>query len=118
MWSRVRVCSDTPKETAVLNVSINNERIMIEAVIMTVSGIFYPIAVLPVAVQYFSKIIPATYALEGIRLAVINGASIGSLWNQIWPLIIIGIVAVPLGDFIFRLAEKHAKRTGKLKRDG
>lgn len=92
--------------------------IMIEAVIMTVSGIFYPISVLPVFVQYIAKVIPATYALEGIRLAVIQGAGISSLWYQIWPLLIIGAVSIPLGNFIFRIAENYAKKTGKLKRDG
>lgn len=92
--------------------------IMIEAVIMTVSGIFYPISVLPVFVQYIAKVIPATYALEGIREAVINGAGLTSLWPFIWPLLILGVVFIPLGDFVFRLAEKYAKRTGKLKRNG
>ena len=92
--------------------------IMIEAVIMTVSGIFYPITVLPVFVQYIAKAVPATYALEGIRQAVINGTSLSSLWPFIWPLLILGAVFIPLGDFVFRLAERHAKKTGKLKRDG
>ena len=92
--------------------------IMIEAVIMTVSGIFYPISVLPVFVQYISKVIPATYALEGIRQAVIKGADLISLWPQIWPLLVLGVVLIPLGDFMFRLAERHAKKTGKLKRNG
>lgn len=92
--------------------------LMIEAVIMTVSGIFYPITVLPVFVQYISKVVPATYALEGIRMAVIEGAGLGRLWPQIWPLLIIGAVLIPLGDFVFKHAEKYAKRTGKLKRNG
>lgn len=92
--------------------------LMIEAVIMTVSGIFYPVTVLPVFVQYISKVIPATYALTGIRMAVIEGAGLGRLWPQIWPLLIIGAVLIPLGNFVFKHAEKYAKRTGKLKRNG
>jgi hypothetical protein len=33
-------------------------------------------------------------------------------------LIVIGVVAIPLGLYIFGLGERHAKRHGKLKRSG
>jgi len=32
------------------------------------------------------------------------------------PVVLIGTIAIPVGLAIFRQAEKHAKRTGKLKR--
>jgi hypothetical protein len=38
--------------------------------------------------------------------------------DEIWPLLVIGAFAVPLGLFIFRLGERHAKQHGKLKRSG
>jgi hypothetical protein len=40
------------------------------------------------------------------------------LWADIWPLLVIGVVAVPLGLEIFRRGEVYAKRHGKLKRSG
>jgi ABC-2 type transport system permease protein len=43
---------------------------------------------------------------------------VSELWGDIWPLIVIGIVAVPLGLWIFRTGERYAKRHGKLKRSG
>ena len=52
--------------------------------------------------QWLSVISPATYALRGIRAAIIDGAPVSALWGDIWPLIVIGIVAVPLGLWIFR----------------
>ena len=39
-------------------------------------------------------------------------------WGSIWPLLIMGVVFVPLGIWIFHLGESYAKRTGKLKRSG
>lgn len=92
--------------------------LIMEAVIMMISGIFYPITVLPVWMQYIAKISPGTYALEGMRMAVIDGASVSSLSSFVWPLIIIGIILIPLGNYIFILGEKYVKQTGKLKRDG
>jgi len=92
--------------------------LMIEAAIMVVSGIYYPIAILPVILQWIAKISPATYALDGIRKAVIDGAPLSELFWIVVPLLILGIILIPLGSFIFSLGEKHAMKTGKLKRHG
>ena len=59
---------------------------------------------------------PATYALRGIRASILDGA--GLAWADVWPLLIIGAVSIPLGLYVFRLGEQYAKRHGKLKRSG
>jgi ABC-2 type transport system permease protein len=89
-----------------------------QGVMLVVSGVYYPVAVLPSWMQWLSTISPATYALRGIRQAIIEGAGLGVLWADIWPLLAIGVVAVPLGLEIFRRGEVYAKRHGKLKRSG
>jgi ABC-2 type transport system permease protein len=89
-----------------------------QGVLLVVSGVYYPVDVLPGWMQALATISPATYALDGIRNAILDGAGIGSMWDEIWPLLIIGAVAVPLGLEVFRLGERHAKRHGKLKRSG
>ena len=40
------------------------------------------------------------------------------MWGEIWPLLIIGAISVPLGLWIFSRGERYAKRHGKLKRSG
>ena len=40
------------------------------------------------------------------------------LWGDIWPLLVIGAVAIPLGLEIFSRGEIYAKRHGLLKRSG
>jgi ABC-2 type transport system permease protein len=89
-----------------------------QGVLLVVSGVYYPVSVLPGWMQALATISPATYALRGIRAAILNGASVGALWGDIWPLLLIGAVAVPLGLEIFRRGELYAKRHGKLKRSG
>jgi ABC-2 type transport system permease protein len=91
---------------------------IIRAVMLLVSGVYYPISVLPGWLQAVATISPATYMLDGLRSAIKSGASVGHLWYDIWPLLICGIVSVPLGLWIFDRAERYAKRTGKLKRNG
>jgi ABC-2 type transport system permease protein len=68
--------------------------------------------------QWLSTISPATYALRGIRHAILDGYDVGAVWGDVWPLIVIGVVAIPLGLWIFGVGERHAKRHGKLKRSG
>jgi ABC-2 type transport system permease protein len=89
-----------------------------QGILLVVSGVYYPVSVLPEWMQWLAKISPATYALDGIRDAIINGAGISAMWPNIWPLILIGLVSVPLGLEVFRRGERYAKRHGKLKRSG
>jgi len=89
-----------------------------QGVMLVVSGVYYPVAVLPQWMQWLAKVSPATYALRGIRDAILDGAGIGALWVDIWQLLLIGLVAIPLGLETFRRGERYAKQHGKLKRSG
>jgi ABC-2 type transport system permease protein len=89
-----------------------------QGLLLVVSGVYYPVSVLPEWMQWLATISPATYALEGIRAAILDGAPLASLWGDIWPLLAIGAASIPLGLWVFALGERHAKRRGKLKRSG
>jgi ABC-2 type transport system permease protein len=91
---------------------------VIIALLLLVSGVYYPIEVLPPLLQKLAVISPATYVLGGVRAAMLESATLRQLWAQIWPALVIGIVAVPIGLRVFTLAERYAKRTGKLHRNG
>ena len=89
-----------------------------QGLMLVVSGVYYPVTVLPAFMQWIAKISPATYALRGERSAILDGATVGQVWGDIWPMVIIGVISVPLGIWVFRRGELHAKRHGKLKRSG
>ena len=89
-----------------------------QGMLLVVSGVYYPTSVLPEWMQWVSVISPATYALDGIRDAILAGDGVTEMGDEIWPLLVIGAVAVPLGLLIFRVGERHAKQHGKLKRSG
>lgn len=91
---------------------------VIIALLLLVSGVYYPIDVLPVALQRISVFSPATYVLSGTRMALLDGTPTLGLWPNIWPTLLMGFVAIPLGLWVFSLAERYAKRTGKLHRNG
>jgi ABC-2 type transport system permease protein len=89
-----------------------------QGMLLVVSGVYYSIDILPGFMQALAVVSPATYALEGIRDAILEGATVGELWPELWKLALFGVITVPLGLAIFRRGETYAKRHGKLKRSG
>jgi len=88
------------------------------AVLLLISGIYYSVDVLPGWMQPLANISPVYYALNGIRAALLEGASFGSQWENIWPLLVMGAIFPPLGLWLFQRGEHFAKKTGRLKRSG
>jgi len=91
---------------------------VIQSLLLLISGVYYSVEILPQWMQVLAKFSPFTYVLEGVRAALIDGVPIGDLLYLVWPLVIMAIVFIPMGIWVFGRAEKYAKRTGKLKRVG
>ncbi len=89
-----------------------------QGLLLVVSGVYYPVSVLPQWMQWISVVSPATYTLEGARRAILDGAGVAAIWDDIWPLIVIGVIAIPLGLYVFSRGERYAKQHGRLKRSG
>jgi ABC-2 type transport system permease protein len=87
-----------------------------QGLLLVVSGVYYPVSVLPDWMQWIAKISPATYALRGNREQILHGA--GVAWADVWPLLVIGAFSIPIGLVVFKAGERYAKRHGKLKRSG
>ncbi|GMV35798.1 MAG: hypothetical protein AMXMBFR61_03060 [Fimbriimonadales bacterium] len=90
----------------------------IEGIMLLISGVYYPIEVLPTWMQWAARLSPATYTLHGIRASLVEGAGFSALTNDLLVLGVMGVVAVPLGMWLFGVAENYCKRTGRLKRSG
>jgi ABC-2 type transport system permease protein len=91
---------------------------IVQAVVLLVSGVYYPTDILPAWMQPLSFISPATYVIRGMRDALLDGADLAAVWPNLWPALLVGAISIPLGLRVFLWAERHAKRTGRLKRSG
>lgn len=78
------------------------------------SGVFYPISVLPQYLKALSYILPPTYAMYALRKALLVGASFHSVEKQIFILIAMSLITVPAGIFTFRWGFNEARRRGSL----
>jgi ABC-2 type transport system permease protein len=91
---------------------------IISSILLLVSGVYYPISVLPGWMQALSNISPATYVLEAMRAAILDGAATSALFGDLAALGLIALVSIPAGMAVFGYFERYAKRTGRLKRSG
>lgn len=89
-----------------------------QALILLISGVYYPISILPGWMQKIAVLSPATYTLRSVRAAILEGKGISELSGDIYILLVLGILLIPIGYFIFNLGEKYAKKVGKLNRNG
>jgi ABC-2 type transport system permease protein len=91
---------------------------IISSILLLVSGVYYPTDVLPGWMQVLSHLSPATYVLDAMRGAILDGTGTVDLLPKMLPMLLIGLITVPLGLYIFGYFERYAKRTGRLKRSG
>ncbi len=78
------------------------------------AGVYYPVSVLPEWLEPLSRILPLTYALDAMRLAMLQGYSIYELRFDILVLLGFTVVLTPLAFLVFRKALKRAKIEGSL----
>ena len=84
-------------------------------------GMMYPVSVLPPSLQWMARLLPVTYSLEGMRQALLAGATFGQLWPAMRALLLFAIILLPLSSVSLRLVaaphqdhrHPHAYVTGK-----
>ena len=77
-------------------------------------GLYYPVSILPGWLQKMSYLLPVTYSLEGMRLALLQGYSLRELMPNIVALLLFSTIMLSLSIFIFGYAVKKAKIDGTL----
>jgi len=91
---------------------------MLQAVILLVSGVYYSVETLPGWLGFLARFSPATYLLRAMRHALIDGRSVGGSTGDLVIMGMFSVVMIPASIAVFSAAERWAKRTGRLKRQG
>lgn len=90
----------------------------VQGFMLLVSGVYYPLSVLPLPLQIAGYASPLTYALAGMRRSLLDGAGVGDQLPTVGILLAMGAVLIPGGIAVFGWAERRAKSLGLLKRSG
>jgi ABC-2 type transport system permease protein len=90
----------------------------VAAILLLISGVYYPVETLPGWLQRIATVSPATYVIKGMRACLLEGESTVKLLPNVFTLIGVGVAIIVVGLVVFRHVERFAKRTGRLKRSG
>ena len=79
--------------------------------IAPVSGVYYPIAVLPPLLQGVALSLPSAHVFEGMRAVLLTGEF---HWGHFRAALALDVVYLALGALLFALAVRHARGRGAL----
>lgn len=75
---------------------------------MLFGGLMVPISRFPAWVQYFSDILPYTYASDSVKNILIRGFTLGDVWVDCTALVVIALAAFALAYVGLRVGQKKA----------
>jgi ABC-2 type transport system permease protein len=81
---------------------------------MVLSGVYYPVDVLPAWLRPLGQALPLTHALELLRRSLLLGEGFAQLWGELLILSGLTIVLLPLGVLACHLAIQVARTDGSL----
>ncbi len=77
-------------------------------------GAYYPVSILPEMLQKCSDLLPLTYSLRAMRLAILQGAPVSDLAGDLRVLGLLAAVGLPASLVLFARALGRAKEEGTL----
>jgi ABC-2 type transport system permease protein len=79
-----------------------------------IGGVFYPITIMPDWLQALAHLLPITYSLRAMRLALLTGGTWPELYLDLLALLLFCLLLVPLSLLAFRYAVERARADGSL----
>jgi ABC-2 type transport system permease protein len=76
-----------------------------------VSGVYYPIAVLPSWLQPVAWAMPSAHVFEGMRAVLADGVF---QWDRFWIALALDVVYIAAGALVFAWSVRHAREHGTL----
>jgi ABC-2 type transport system permease protein len=92
----------------------NPVAMVLGAASMFLSGVIYPVSVLPAWLQAAGRLLPLTHALEALRLALLAGAAPRALAPSLGALAVFAFTLTPAGLGLFVYALRRARVDGSL----
>ncbi|MFC1460892.1 ABC transporter permease [Verrucomicrobiota bacterium] len=77
-------------------------------------GALFPISIMPPWMQMISKVLPITYSLDAMRLAVFQGYTVPMVWKDLAILGGMAVILLPASIWSFSKAVDKGRRDGSL----
>jgi ABC-2 type transport system permease protein len=87
---------------------------LVDVTLFMLAGVYFPIQVIPAGLRVFAYLLPLSYALEGLRYALMRGETLGQLWSYAAILLGFTVLLLPTGIWGFQRAIDRVRRGGGL----
>lgn len=87
---------------------------LVDVTIYLLAGVYFPVSLLPVWLKVPAYLLPLSYSLEALRLALMRGQTLAQLSGYAGILLIFNALLIPVGVVVFRAALTRVKQTGSL----
>jgi ABC-2 type transport system permease protein len=77
-------------------------------------GMLFPTSILPDWLQFAARLNPVTYALDGMRAALLSGANLAGVWRPVAVLLLMAAILLPTSIAVFSWTLRRTKTTGTL----
>ena len=77
-------------------------------------GVFYPLDVLPESLRWLAQLLPITHALQGMRRALLEDASLAALAPEVSALALFALIGLPLSFYLFYSGMRWVRASGSL----
>lgn len=78
------------------------------------SGLRFPVSILPASLQAVASVLPLTYGIRAARLSMIGGATLTDVWSDLLALALMGFFLMLLAKYGVAVIERRAKHEGTL----
>ena len=87
---------------------------LLSSLLWLLTGATFPVSALPGPLRQLGELIPITYSLDGLRLALLRGADWAALARPVAILAGYAVVLLPVSVWMFGRALSYARREGSL----
>ena len=87
---------------------------IVNTTFMLLSGVYFPVALLPAPLRWVAQWLPITHVLQGARRALLDGLRLAELLPSLGLLLIFAAVLLPLGLAAIAWALRRVRRHGTL----
>ncbi len=93
---------------------LNPVAMVIGSLSFFLSGVMYPVTVLPAWLRAVGRLLPLTHALVVLRGALLIGSGLGALRASLLALLVFAGLLAPVGAAMFAFALRRARVDGSL----
>ncbi len=87
---------------------------LVRGLVMVFCGITFPISVMPGWMQGVARWLPPTYVIQGMRKALLAGATPRQMLPELVPLVFFGLFWVIAGFLVFQWMDRRVRRIGSI----